>query len=81
MPRMIDLMKESAVPANVMRSACKGALALPAAEMIEVLVYLASTPLFGEEARLTLAGWDEAACRAGLRESRQPQRGVAIFPA
>ena len=31
MPRMIDLIKQSGVPANVMRSASKGALALPAA--------------------------------------------------
>ncbi len=79
MPRMIDLMKESAVPANVMRSACKGALALPAAEMIEVLVYLASTPLFGEEARLTLAGWDEAACREVCANPASPNEVLQYF--
>ncbi|MBZ5512310.1 MAG: hypothetical protein LAN70_14235 [Acidobacteriia bacterium] len=79
MPRMIDLMRQSAVPANVMRSASKGALALPAAEMIEILVYLASTPLFGEDARLTLASWDEAACRAVCSDPASPNDVLEYF--
>ena len=61
MARMIDLMKQAAVPANMMRSAARGALALPPAEMIEILVYLTTQPLFAETARMTLAGWDEKA--------------------
>ncbi len=59
MARMIELMRQSAVPANVMRSAARGALALPPAEMIEILVYLATNPVFAEQAKMTLAGWDE----------------------
>lgn len=59
MPRMIDLMRQSAVSANVMRSAAKGALTLPPAEMIEILVYLTTNPIFAVEAKMTLAGWDE----------------------
>ena len=59
---MIELIKNSAVPAALMRTASKGALALPAEEMIEILVYLSSHQIFGEQARMTLAGWDEAAC-------------------
>ena len=59
MTRMLELIRESAVPANLMRSAAKGALALPSAEMIEILVYLTANPVFGEQARMTLAGWDE----------------------
>ena len=61
MPRMIELIRNSAVPAALMRTASKGALALPPEEMIEILVYLASHPIFGEQARMTLAAWDEAA--------------------
>jgi hypothetical protein len=61
MPRMIDLIKNSAVPAALMRTASKGALALPPEEMIEILVYLSSHAVFGEQARMTLAGWDQAA--------------------
>ncbi len=59
---MIELIKDSSVPAALMRTASKGALALPAEEMIEILVYLSSHQIFGEQARMTLAGWDEAAC-------------------
>ncbi len=60
MPRMIELMRQSAVPANVMRSAARGALALPPSEMIEILVHLTTNPVFAEQAKMTLAGWDEA---------------------
>jgi hypothetical protein len=59
MAKMLELIKQSAVPANVVRSAAKGALALPAAEMVEILVFLTTNPLFAEQAKMTLAGWDE----------------------
>jgi hypothetical protein len=61
MPRMIDLIRNSAVPSNLMQFASKGALLVPAEEMVEILVYLATeNKVFGEQARLTLAGWDPA---------------------
>lgn len=69
---MIDMIKQSAVPANVMRSAAKGALALSAAEMIEVLVYLTTHPLFAEQAKMTLAGWDEKATIAVAADPATP---------
>jgi hypothetical protein len=59
--RMIDLIKQSAVPANVMRSAARGALSLPAEEMVEILVYLSAHHLFSEQAKLALAGYDQQA--------------------
>jgi hypothetical protein len=58
MAPILELIKKNAVPVNVMRSAAKGALPLPAEEMLEVLVYLAQNPLFGHDARMTLAQWD-----------------------
>src|SRR5919204_365211 len=58
MPRMLDLIRQSAVPAGVVRSAAKGALTLPAGEMLEILVFLTSNPIFAEDAKMTLAGWD-----------------------
>ncbi len=76
---MIELLRQSAVPANMMRSAAKGALALPAAEMIEVLVYLSSTSAFGDEARLTLAGWDEVACREVCGNPETPKDVIDYF--
>jgi hypothetical protein len=60
---MIELIKQSAVPAPVMRSAARGALSLPPSEIVEILVYLSEHPLFGEQARLSLAGFDPAAMR------------------
>lgn len=58
MGRMIDLIKQSAIPANMMRTAARGALSVAPGEMLEILVYLAGHPTFGNEARLSLAGWD-----------------------
>src|SRR5205807_2976695 len=65
MPRMIDLIRVSALPSNVMQAASKGALSVPPQEMIEIMVYLANhNKIFGQQAELTLAGWDEVASRA-----------------
>jgi hypothetical protein len=61
MAPILELIKKNAVPVNVMRSAARGALPLPADETLEVLVYMAQHPLFGQDARMTLAGWDAQA--------------------
>jgi hypothetical protein len=61
MPRMIDLLRVSALPSNLMHAASKGALKVPAGEMMEILVHLATkNQIFGQQARMTLASWDEA---------------------
>lgn len=63
MARMIELIRDSKVPANLMQSAARGSLSVPPMEMIEILVHLAlHNKTFGQQARLTLAGWDENAC-------------------
>jgi hypothetical protein len=72
MSKMIEMIRQSAVPANVMRSASKGALAVPPDEMIEILVHLTTTPVFAEAARMTLAGWDESACLAVASNPQTP---------
>lgn len=79
MSRMIDLIRQSQVPANVVRSASKGALALPPGEMIEILVYLTASPIFGEEARMTLAGWDEASALAACSDPTTPREVLEYF--
>src|SRR5438105_1361124 len=73
MPRMIDMIRESAVPPNLLRAAAKGALTVPAAEMVEILVFLTRNPVFGQQARMTLAGWDEAACQAVAADASTPR--------
>jgi len=80
MPRMIDLIRASAVPATLVQSAARGGLALPPQEMLEILVYLATeSKPFGEQARLTLAGWDEASCRAAAANPQTPEAVLSYF--
>jgi len=74
MPRMIDVIRNSALPSNTMQFAAKGALLVPAPEMIEILVYLAThNKVFGEQAKMTLAGWDEASSREAASSSKTPK--------
>ncbi|HTC95206.1 MAG TPA: hypothetical protein VK699_17300 [Terriglobales bacterium] len=82
MPKMIDLIRESAVPANVMRTAARGALSLPTGEMIEILVYLTTNPVFAEQAKMTLAGWDETSSIAAAADPTTPWEvlGYMIAP-
>lgn len=68
MARMVDMIRQSAVPPNLLRAAAKGALSVPPAEMIEILVLLTKNPVFAEQARMTLASWDEAACQAAASD-------------
>jgi hypothetical protein len=58
MSNILDQIKRNAVPVGVLRSAAKGALPLPPGEMLEILVYLTQNPVFAQDARMTLAGWD-----------------------
>jgi hypothetical protein len=74
MSRMIDLIRVSALPSNLMQSASKGSLSVPPQEMIEILVHLAlHNKVFGQQAQLTLAGWDEAASRAAASNPSTPK--------
>jgi hypothetical protein len=66
MAPILEDIKKNAVPVSVMRSAAKGALPIPADEMLEVLVYLSQNPVCGQDARMTLAGWDAQSAIAVL---------------
>src|SRR6266850_1622196 len=80
MPRMIDLIRASAVPSNLMQAAARGALAVPGGEMIEILVHLAlHNKVFGEQARLTLAGWDEVSSRAAASDPNTSKEVLEYF--
>jgi hypothetical protein len=71
MPRTIDLIRASKLPSNMMQFAAKGALQVPPDENIEILVYLAKhNKIFGDTARLTLAGWDEKASLAAAADPK-----------
>ena len=79
MPRMIELIKNSQVAAAIMRTASKGALALPAEEMVEILVYLSSHAIFGEQARMTLAAWDESSAAKICADPTTPFEVIEYF--
>ncbi|MGA8439960.1 MAG: hypothetical protein WB762_34410 [Candidatus Sulfotelmatobacter sp.] len=62
---MIDQIRASKLPSNMMQFAARGALSVTPDENLEILVYLAKhNRLFGDLARMTLAGWDEKASAA-----------------
>ena len=80
MSRMIDLIRVSALPSNLMHSASRGSLKVSAEEMIEILVHLATkNQIFGQQARMTLASWDEASSRAAAANPKTSKEVLDYF--
>ena len=80
MPRMIDQIRALKLASNMMQFAARGALQVPPAENIEILVHLAlHNKVFGDLARMTLAGWDEKASRAAAADSQTPREVLDYF--
>jgi hypothetical protein len=80
MARIIDQIRASKLPSNMMQFAARGALQVSPAENIEILVYLARhNKVFGELARMTLAGWDEKASRAAAADPQTPAEVLEYF--
>jgi hypothetical protein len=80
MARTIDQIRASKLPSNMMQFAARGALQVPPAENIEILVYLAlHNKIFGEVARMTLAGWDEKASVAVASDPQAPREVLDYF--
>jgi peptidoglycan hydrolase-like protein with peptidoglycan-binding domain len=71
MPSVIDQIRASKLPSNMMQFAARGALQVSPAENLEILVHLARhNKIFGELARMTLAGWDEKSSRAAAADAQ-----------
>lgn len=80
MPRLIELIRQSAVPGGVIRTAAKGELSLPPAEMVEVLVYLAEhSSNVREDAQNTLASWTDKALIQVLADPKTPREVLDYF--
>src|SRR6202451_3263320 len=80
MPRTIDLIRLSKLPSNMMQFAAKGALQVAPDENIEILVYLAKyNKIFGDTARLTLAGWDEKASLVAASDPKTTREVLDYF--
>jgi hypothetical protein len=74
MPRIIDQIRASKLPSNMMQFAARGAMQVSPAENIEILVHLAKhNPVFGEVARMTLAGWDEKSSLVAASDPQSPR--------
>jgi hypothetical protein len=71
MARMIDQVRALKLPSNMMQFAARGALSVPPDENLEILVHLAKhNKVFGDLARITLAGWDEKASLAAAADAK-----------
>ncbi|HET9406542.1 MAG TPA: hypothetical protein VFO39_04845 [Candidatus Sulfotelmatobacter sp.] len=80
MQRMIDQIRASKLPSNMMQFAARGALAVPPDENLEILVYLAThNKIFGDLARMTLAGWDEKASLATVSNPKAAPEVLDYF--
>jgi len=79
MASLLDLIRSSAAPPNVMRNAARGKLNIPAAEQLEVLVHLANDAELGAEARATLAAWQEQELAAVCGEAQLPASVAKFF--
>jgi hypothetical protein len=80
MARMIDQIRASKLPSNMMQFAARGALQVSAAENIEILVHLARhNKVFGDTARMTLAGWDNKACLDAVSDPLTPPEVLSYF--
>src|ERR1700680_218661 len=80
MARIIDQIRASKLPSNMMQFAARGALLVSPAENSEILVYLARhNKVFGEQARMTLAGWDEKASQTAAGDPQTPSEVLDYF--
>lgn len=74
MSRMLELVRTSQLASHQMMSASKGALRVPAPEMVQILVYIAEhNKVFRDTARMTLAGWDEASAKQIAADPNTPR--------
>jgi len=80
MQRIIDQIRASRLPSGMMQFAARGAMQVPAPENIEIMVHLAlHNKVFGELARMTLAGWDEKACLAVAADPKTSREVLDYF--
>lgn len=79
MSAILDQIKRNAMPAAVLRTAAKGALPLPSLEMIEILVYLTHNPMFAQDAKMTLAGWDLQSAIEAVSHADAPPEVIGYY--
>jgi hypothetical protein len=79
MNKMLELIRSNSVPAPMMRKAVAGQLALPLAEQLEILIFLARQDGYSTEALDTLASWDDEAVRKVCSDPGTPEGVIRYF--
>ena len=77
--KLLDQIKSNAVPVELLRTAAKGALPLPTAEILEILVYLTQHPVCSEQATITLAGWDAVSAVQVVADPAAPPEVLGYY--
>jgi hypothetical protein len=71
---MLELIRTNSLSSHQMMTASKGALSVPAEEMVEILVYIAEhNKIMAQQARLTLAGWEESSAKTIASNPNSPK--------
>jgi hypothetical protein len=76
---MLDLIREGAAPPSMKRRAAQGALSLPIAESVELLVALTADREVGEEAEQTLAAFDPLSLASVASSPTTPAEVLQYF--
>jgi len=79
MSAVAEAILRAQAPPGVMRNAARGALSLPAADMLNILVHLAGQPAWSAEATATLANFDEQAIQQVIGAAEAPVAVLRYF--
>lgn len=79
MSAVAEAILSARAPVGVMRSAARGALSLPPADMLKILVYLSGQPPWSADATQTLAGFNEESLCQVLASAEAPVAVLQYF--
>src|SRR4051812_818296 len=78
-PRLIDQLRRPDAPIEVLRKAAAGQFERPLAEKLEILVYLTTHPIVGDQARSTVATYSDSDLTDIASDPKTPKRVLNYF--
>src|SRR5437588_2350495 len=78
-PRLIDQLRRPDAPLEILRKVAAGDFDRPLTEKLEILVYLTSHPIVGEQARSTLATFADSDLTDVASDPKTPKRVLNYF--
>src|SRR5947209_1849729 len=78
-PRLIDQLRRPDAPLEILRKVAAGDFDRPLTEKLEILVYLTSHPIVGEQARSSLAGFSDSDLTDVASDPKTPKRVLNYF--